>query len=276
MKLSFFTASLARYPLEKCFQVAADCQFEGVEIWGGRPHAFAPDLKDGDINHLNQLAKDYNLPIIAFEPEQPVHPYSIMHRNEKWRKESMEYFRICLEMTKAMNANLMVMAPQHPGYGTDGEENWKIMIEGLHELAEFAEKIGTILCLETITQYEGNLLTRADDLVRAMRELKSPNVKGMLDLVAPLTMAEPASEYFEKLGADMIHIHLVDGNINHEDHLIAGDGVIPFVETLEMIDSYGYQGYGSLEIFQEYRIDPVLFTKKAVRAVRECQAQMNK
>lgn len=37
MKISFFTASMHRYPLEKCFEVASEFGYDGIEIWGGRP-----------------------------------------------------------------------------------------------------------------------------------------------------------------------------------------------------------------------------------------------
>jgi hypothetical protein len=93
-----------------------------------------------------------------------------------------------------------------------------------------------------------------------MRDLDSPKAKAMLDLAAPLTVGEPASEYFEKLGSDLVHMHLVDCVKDKEDHLIAGDGELPFEEVLMMLDRYGYDGYCSIELFDEYRTDPILTT----------------
>jgi len=274
MKLSFFTASMDKYPLEKSFQLAKECGYDGIEICGIRPHAYAPDLKNGDIIELLALSEKYAMPIIGYEPYQAVHPYSIMHQRKDWREESIEYFKTALEMTAKMGANFMVMAPGHPGYGRDVDEKWDMMIDGLSVLARYAEQVGTVMVLETVTPWESTMITKSDDIVKVMRQLNSPNVKGMLDLVAPLTNAEPASEYFEKLGKDMIHIHLVDGHLDAEDHLIAGDGDMAFRETIEMINSYGYDGYGSLEIFEEYRQDPILFNKKAVRTVRQIIAEI--
>ncbi len=274
MKLSFFTASMVMYPLEKSFQLAKELGYEGIEICGVRPHAYAPDLKNGDIKDLLALSKKYDMPIIGYEPYQAVHPYSIMHEREDWRRESIEYFKTALEMTAAMGeGNFMVMAPGHPGYGRDYDEKWNMMIEGLGELARYAEKVGAVIVLETVTPWESTMITKIDDVVKTMRALNSPNVKGMLDLVAALTNAEPASEYFEKLGKDMHHIHLVDGVPSCEDHLMVGDGEMAFRETVEMINAYGYDGYASLEIFEEYRQDPILFNRKACRAARDIIAE---
>ncbi|MBC8586485.1 TIM barrel protein [Youxingia wuxianensis] len=275
MKLSFFTGSMSMYPLEKSFELAAECGFEGIEICGIRPHAYAPDLKNGDIVNLMKLSKDYKMPIIGFEPYQAPHPYNIMYERADWRKESIEYFKTALEMTAAMGAgNFMVMAPGHPGFGRDVDDKWKMMIDGLTELAEHAEKVNATIVLETVTPWESSMIITSDDIVRTRRAVNSPNVKGMLDLVAAITNAEPPSEYFEKLGKDMHHLHLVDGHIDGEDHLMAGDGDMPFREILEMIEGYGYEGYCSLEHFEEYRMDPILFNKKAVRMIRELQAEI--
>lgn len=40
MKFSFLTYQFARYPLEYCFYMAKEYGFNGVEVWGARPHAY--------------------------------------------------------------------------------------------------------------------------------------------------------------------------------------------------------------------------------------------
>ena len=43
MKFCMFTSGYMRDPLEKAFRDAAELGYDGIEIWGGRPHAYAPD-----------------------------------------------------------------------------------------------------------------------------------------------------------------------------------------------------------------------------------------
>ena len=45
MKLGMFTSGYQRNPLEHCFQDAKRFGYDFIELWGGRPHAYAPDLK---------------------------------------------------------------------------------------------------------------------------------------------------------------------------------------------------------------------------------------
>ncbi len=266
MKISFFTASMHRYPLEKSFEIAAQYGYDGIEIWGGRPHALASDMRPEDIRKINDLSAKYNLPIVSFEPEMA----NLLWRDQRWIDESMEYFKQCIDLCKAIHCPYMVMAALQAGYGYSTDEDWKQFIKYIKILAEYSESIdGVVMILETVTPWEGNILVRSDDTVRALKEINSPKVKAMLDLAAPLTVGEPSSEYFEKLGKDLVHVHLVDCVKDKEDHLILGDGELPVEEVLTMLGHYGYNGYCSVELFDEYRTEPVLFNLKAIRKIRE-------
>ena len=49
-----FTSGYQRNPLEHCFMDAKEYGYDYIELWGGRPHAYAPDLKAGDINEVRR------------------------------------------------------------------------------------------------------------------------------------------------------------------------------------------------------------------------------
>lgn len=266
MKISFFTNSLHRWPIEKSFEVASKFGYDGIEIWGGRPHAYAPDMRPEDIQKIKDLSAKYNLPIVSFEPEMAC----LLWRDQRWIDESMEYFRQCIDFCKAIGCPYMVMAALQCSYEYSTDEDWAQFIKYMKELAAYSESVdGVTMILETVTPWEGNILIRSDDTVRALKEINSPKVKAMLDLAAPLTVGEPSSNYFEKLGKDLVHVHLVDCKKDVEDHLILGDGELPMEEVLSMLDSYGYDGYCSVELFDEYRTEPILFNQRAIRAIRQ-------
>lgn len=266
MKISFFTNSLHRWPIEKSFEVASKFGYDGIEIWGGRPHAYAPDMRPEDIQKIKDLSAKYNLPIVSFEPEMAC----LLWRDQRWIDESMEYFRLCIDFCKAIGCPYMVMAALQCSYEYSTDEDWAQFIKYMKELAAYSESVdGVTMILETVTPWEGNILIRSDDTVRALKEINSPKVKAMLDLAAPLTVGEPSSNYFEKLGKDLVHVHLVDCKKDVEDHLILGDGELPVEEVLSMLDSYGYDGYCSVELFDEYRTEPILFNQRAIRAIRQ-------
>ena len=63
MKTGMFTCGHQRLPIEHAFRDASELGYDGIEIWGGRPHAFAPDLKAGGIKQIKALAQTYQMPI---------------------------------------------------------------------------------------------------------------------------------------------------------------------------------------------------------------------
>ena len=54
MKFGMFTSGYQRLPLEKCFTDAAQLGYDYIELWGGYPHAFAPDVI-GDYREIRRL-----------------------------------------------------------------------------------------------------------------------------------------------------------------------------------------------------------------------------
>ena len=78
MKLGMFTSGYQRNPLEHCFQDAKRFGYDFIELWGGRPHAFAPDLKAGEIEDVKRLMDKYQMPVLGFTPEHNAYPYNFM------------------------------------------------------------------------------------------------------------------------------------------------------------------------------------------------------
>ena len=78
MKIGLFTMPYMRLPLERAFRDAARFGYDGVEIWGGRPHAYSFDLKAGGISEIKELSRRYGLPIIGYTPEMNMYPYNMM------------------------------------------------------------------------------------------------------------------------------------------------------------------------------------------------------
>ena len=104
MKIALFTGGYSNYPLERAFQAAAKYGYDGIELGGFRPHAYAPDLARGGAERIKQLSRDYNMPIIDYVPENTGSPYSLVFENPEMNKESLEYFKLSLDMAREIDA----------------------------------------------------------------------------------------------------------------------------------------------------------------------------
>ena len=59
MEWGLFTCPYQRLPLEQAFADARALGYDYIELWGGRPHAYAYDLLSGDLADVQRLADRY-------------------------------------------------------------------------------------------------------------------------------------------------------------------------------------------------------------------------
>ena len=268
MKIALFTAGFSNYPIERAFQAAAKNGYDGIEIGGFRPHAYAPDLARGGAEKIRGLSEKYGLPIVSYAPENTGSPYSLVFEDDEMNRESLKYFKLTLDMAKAIGSEYCMFACNHPGYGRKREDVQKRFIDNMKVLTEHAEKIGQTIILEPVTPYEGTIIVSSDDVRWALDQIDSPRFKCMLDVAAPYTYGEPMSSYFEKMGKDCKHIHFIDCEKTSEDHLIPGDGELDFPRMIKYLKEIGYDGYLSLELFSRYTTEPDFAAARGYQVIR--------
>jgi len=77
MKFGCFSLDYRRFPLERAFRDAQRLGFSGVEIWGGRPHAYPFDLDKAEIQGILDLQKRYGLEVPMYTPNALGMPYTL-------------------------------------------------------------------------------------------------------------------------------------------------------------------------------------------------------
>lgn len=130
MKFSFLTYQFCRFGLEHSFKMAQEYGFEGVEVWGGRPHAYAHDMGREEIQAILGWKKQYGVEISMFTPEILAYPYSLTSSMEKERRETIEYLLKSVETAARLGTDKMQITAKHPGYGVKRETVWGYLEEG--------------------------------------------------------------------------------------------------------------------------------------------------
>ncbi|ELY6211416.1 fructoselysine 3-epimerase [Cronobacter dublinensis] len=269
MKTGMFTCGHQRLPLEHAFRDAHELGYDGLELWGGRPHAFAPDLNAGGIKHVKELARVYQMPIIGYTPETNGYPYNMMLGDERMRRESLDMIKLAMEMAKEMEAGFTMISAAHAGYLTTPDAIWQRLADNLRELADFAEDIGMDLLLEALTPYESNVVCNANDVLRALSMVSSSRLNSMVDICAPFVQGEPVMSYFDKLGDKLRHLHIVDSDGASDSHYIPGEGKMPLRELMRDIIDRGYDGYCTIELVTMYMNEPRLYARQALTRFRD-------
>lgn len=273
LKVGMFTSGYQRNPLEHCFMDAKEYGYDYIELWGGRPHAYAPDLKAGDINEVRRLIEKYEMPVLGYTPEHNAYPYNYMIGSEAQRRDAIDYLKLSLEMAKEMGAEFVLTSPANGGYLATYDQLWSRLEKNIQELGDYAAKLETKLVVEALTPYESNFFTRANDLVELFRRVDNPYVVGMCDIVPPFVQHESIMAYFDKLGNKMDHMHIIDGENGSDTHLIPGEGNIPIKEMLYEMKRIGYDKTATLELVTNYINEPRFYAKRAIDNMRELMAE---
>ena len=273
LKVGMFTSGYQRNPLEHCFMDAKEYGYDYIELWGGRPHAYAPDLKAGDINEVRRLIEKYEMPVLGYTPEHNAYPYNYMIGSEAQRRDAIDYLKLSLEMAKEMGAEFVLTSPTNGGYLATYDQLWSRLEKNIQELGDYAAKLEIKLVVEALTPYESNFFTRANDLVELFRRVDNPYVVGMCDIVPPFVQHESIMAYFDKLGNKMDHMHIIDGENGSDTHLIPGEGNIPIKEMLYEMKRIGYDKTATLELVTNYINEPRFYAKRAIDNMRELMAE---
>ena len=273
LKVGMFTSGYQRNPLEHCFMDAKEYGYDYIELWGGRPHAYAPDLKAGDINEVRRLIEKYEMPMLGYTPEHNAYPYNYMIGSEAQRRDAIDYLKLSLEMAKEMGAEFVLTSPANGGYLATYDQLWSRLEKNIQELGDYAAKLEIKLVVEALTPYESNFFTRANDLVELFRRVDNPYVVGMCDIVPPFVQHESIMAYFDKLGNKMDHMHIIDGENGSDTHLIPGEGNIPIKEMLYEMKRIGYDKTATLELVTNYINEPRFYAKRAIDNMRELMAE---
>ena len=273
LKVGMFTSGYQRNPLEHCFMDAKEYGYDYIELWGGRPHAYAPDLKAGDINEVRRLIEKYEMPVLGYTPEHNAYPYNYMIGSEAQRRDAVDYLKLSLEMAKEMGAEFVLTSPANGGYLATDDQLWSRLEKNIQELGDYAAKLEIKLVVEALTPYESNFFTRANDLVELFRRVDNPYVVGMCDIVPPFVQHESIMAYFDKLGNKMDHMHIIDGENGSDTHMIPGEGNIPIKEMLYEMKRIGYDKTATLELVTNYINEPRFYAKRAIDNMREPMAE---
>lgn len=275
MKMSAVTSLLKYYPLPVALETIAEAGYDGVELWGGFPHAYAYDLMDnGQLNdkllaEIRRMIGASGLESVAFLPEQVFYPVNYLITDsppfsaEPLRQRSMAYFKAAITVCAALElSKMLVVTPfwgwlQENGQWTFGPHKDLVrVVDALGEMAQHAQSEGVTLLLEPLTHLETTAVETLDDLLHVLEAVNSPALAAMLDtghvhVTANKLGLESSTywrEHISKLGNRLQHLHIDDNLGDLDAHLLPGEGTFDFADAMAALKDSGYSGFLSAEL----------------------------
>ena len=190
MKFGLFTCGYQRAALEDAFADAVRFGYDYIELWGGRPHGFAPDLLSGDGAEVRALIRRFGVPVKVYTPEHNAYPYNYMLGSPRQWEDSMEYLEAAIRAGAAVGAEYTLVSMGHSG-GLPPQERTRRLERSLLRLADAAQRLGHALVVENLTPCESDVCTDLDSYAALLERLDHPALFGMCDAAAPFVLHSP-------------------------------------------------------------------------------------
>ena len=254
------------YPLQEAIRRLHRYGYQGVEIWGGRPHAYRHDL-DSELDDIRNLLDSLGMVIPNFIPAQFRYPSILCSTNETVRRDSVAYIKDSIQTALRLGAPSASLCAGMTLYGEDEEASWRQLRRSIIELLDYTEQSGLLLLIEPAHPAESKLVQKVSDGLRMIREIKSPRLGILLDTGHCHVNGEDLANAVQSLDNVPYHIHIDDNNGDTDAHNIPGAGSIDFTPFVNALKSARYDGFVSAELGFQYTMNPDAAVEKTYTAL---------
>jgi fructoselysine 3-epimerase len=258
MKLSISTKLYFNYTLEETIRRVAKLGYPGIEIWGGRPHAYYRDMNQSSITSIKETLYKTGLEISGFIPAQFGYPTNLCSPIASIRKDSVEYIKSSIETSLSLGCKKVSLCPGRTLYGQGYIKGMEALNASVSELVDYAVKKDVLLLLEPAHMLESDLVLTVEEGATFIESGKYENMGIALDTGHCNVNKESLVDAVFLLTKKQIpmHIHLDDNNTLGDQHKIPGEGTIDFVPFLKALIETGYNGFLTVELGFDYTANP--------------------
>lgn len=117
-------------------------------------------------------------------------------------------------------------------------------VEGIHDIADFANDLGIDLCIEVLNRFENHVINTAAEGVAFVQDVGKPNVKVMLDTFHMNIEEDSLGDAIRTAGPLLGHFHTGESN-----RRVPGKGRLPWHEIGLALREINYTGAVVMEPF---------------------------
>ena len=268
MKFSQSSFVYFNYPLQEAISRLHQYGYQGIEIWGGRPHVYRHDL-DGQLDEIVALLDRFEMVVPNFIPAQFRYPSILCSLNETIRRDSVQYIQDAVDNALRLRAPSVSLCPGMTLFGEDLDRGWSQLRKSIVELLDYTEGTDLVLLIEPAHQAESTLILTVADGLRMIEEVGSERLGILLDTGHANVNGENLAKVVASLRDVPFHVHIDDNHGDSDAHLIPGDGKIDFAPFARALKRVNYQGFVSAELGFQYTLDPDRAVEKTSAALSE-------
>ena len=162
----------------------------------------------------------------------------------------IEYTKDCIDVASELKADLVV-GPMYSWVGRanleteeDRKSQWALVVDGLKESCEHAEKKGISLGLEPLNRVETDFINIADDALRMVSDVGSDRLGLHLDTFHMSHEEKNSAEAIRRAGKHLFHVHA-----SENDRGTPGTGQVPWDALADALADINYDRWVVIESF---------------------------
>ena len=263
MKLAFSTNAFKRHSLEDSVREISKIGYKGVEILCDVPHAYPPNFGDNEIRSLKATLDSCNMEVsnlnafTLYAVGDVYHP-SWIEDDATARNLRIQHTIDCTRLAKKLGAKHLSTEPGGPA--SADPHKLELFSAGLAIAAGAAEEQDVQILVEP---EPGLLIENSRQFKRFMQNAGSDRIGLNFDIGHFYCVNEDPAKLVYELADYVAHFHLADIASNRvHNHMIPGRGAINFRAVFDAMDSIGYDGFVTVELYP-YQDNPIEAAKEA-------------
>jgi sugar phosphate isomerase/epimerase len=257
MQLAFSSNAYMHFSIEDTIARIAQLGYKGIELLADVPHAWPAGLLPERKQSIRKALDQHGLTISninAFmmnaiaDPRQPYWHPGWTDSDPHYRAIRREHTKRALQLAHELGAPCITT---EPGGHLTPEQTWdegaRIFYDELMPCVEVAEKLQIQLLIEPEPEL---LIETFGQYLQFVERIQSPWVKLNFDIGHAYCVKEDPEQWVEKMAPHTVHYHFEDiAATRKHHHLIPGKGAIDFAATLKKIQTTGYRGWITVELY---------------------------
>ena len=252
MIFGYSTNAFVKYSLDESLEKIAALGFRGTEIMGDRPHLYPPDFGAADLTRIKKILEKYNMKatnlnsFTLFAVGDTYLPSWIEPEKER-RDIRIQHTLDCLKVAKDLECNNISIPPGGPLNNLSRKDAMALFHQGLEQVVPKAEELNVKILVEPEPEL---LMESTKEFKPFIKDVQSKMVGLNFDIGHFFCAGEDPAKAFEELFEYVGHVHIEDiAATRVHNHLIAGHGVIRFLDIFKTMVELKYQGDISLELY---------------------------
>lgn len=253
MQFGFSANAFRDYGPVETIEILANAGYDGIELLFDQPHLYPPEADEDDVARVREAFEETNVAVsncnaFMLTAIEDFHHPSYIEPDAEYRQQRINYTREALHLADAFDAEYISIEPGGPV--PDGKsQQWgmETFTQSLREVIPTAEDLGVDLLVEPEPDL---LIETTEQFLEFLDRIDSPAVGCNFDAGHLFCVGEDPTAAVETLGEYAEHYHLEDipQDRTHE-HTQLGDGVMDIDGFLEAVESSGYDGFVTVELY---------------------------